>query len=78
VDNLTSNERQILRMRFAVDKPKKVQYTAKETLHTIGQEMGISHNRVKVLEHRALDKLGISVSDVHYNRNKVLKIIEEI
>ena len=65
-------------MRFAVDKPQTVQYTAKETLETIGQEIGISHNRVAVLENRALDKLGISISDVHYNRNQVLKIIEKI
>lgn len=76
--NLTERERKILRLRFAVEKPKKVQYTAKETLHNVGYELGISHNRVKILEERALRKLNIPMSDVMYNRNDVLKVIEQL
>ena len=76
--SLTEREKRILRLRFAVDKPKTVQYTAKETLHNVGHELGISHNRVKILEERALRKLNIPMSDVLYNRNDVLKIIEKI
>lgn len=75
---LNFNEKKVLRLRFALDKPKKVQYTAKETLHTIGEEIGLSHNRVRDIETEALEKLGISISDVLYNRNEVLKIIEKI
>lgn len=76
--NLTERERKILRLRFAVDKPKLVQYTAKETLQNVGYELGISHNRVKILEERALGKLNIPMSDVLYNRNDVLKVIEQL
>ena len=76
--DLTEKERKILRLRFAVDKPIKVQYTAKETLHNVGDELGISHNRVKVLEERALKKLNIPMYDVIYNRNDVLKVIEQL
>ena len=75
---LSERERKILRLRFAIDKPEKVQYTAKETLQNVGYELGISHNRVKILEERALKKLNIQMSDVLYNRNDVLKVIEKL
>ena len=52
--------------------------TAKETLQNVGCELGISHNRVKILEERALRKLNIPMSDVMYNRNNVLKVIEQL
>ena len=76
--NLTERERKILRLRFAVDKPKLVQYTAKETLQNVGYELGISHNRVKILEERALGKINKPMSDVLYNRNDLLKVIEQL
>ena len=68
----------ILRLRFAIDRPKKSQTTAKETLETVGLEVGVSHNRIKVIESEALEKLGIPLSDVYYNRNQVREIIEKI
>ena len=68
----------ILRLRFAIDRPKKSQTTAKETLETVGLEVGVSHNRIKVLESEALEMLGIPLSDVYYNRNQVREIIEKI
>ena len=43
-----------------------------------GLEVGVSHNRVKVIESEALEKLGIPLSDVYYNRNQVREIIEKI
>ena len=77
-NNLSDREKQILRLRFAIDRPKKSQTTAKETLETVGLEVGVSHNRVKVIESEALEKLGIPLSDVYYNRNQVREIIEKI
>jgi len=77
-NNLSDREKQILRLRFAIDRPKKSQTTAKETLETVGLEVGVSHNRVKVIESEALEKLGIPMSDVYYNRNQVREIIEKI
>ena len=76
--NLSDREKQILRLRFAIDRPKKSQTTAKETLETVGLEVGVSHNRVKVIESEALEKLGIPMSDVYYKRNQVRKIIEAL
>ena len=77
-NNLSDREKQILRLRFAIDRPKRAQTTAKETLETVGLEVGVSHNRVKVIESEALEKLGIPMSDVYYNRNQVREIIEKI
>ena len=77
-NNISDREKQILRLRFAIDRPKKSQTTAKETLETVGLEVGVSHNRVKVIESEALEKLGIPMSDVYYNRNQVREIIEKI
>lgn len=76
--NLSDREKKILRLRFAIDRPKKAQTTAKETLETVGEEIGVSHNRVKVIESEALEKLGIPMSDVYYNRNQVREIIEAL
>ena len=75
---ISDREKKILRLRFAIDRPKKSQTTAKETLETVGLEVGVSHNRVKVIESEALEKLGIPLSDVYYNRNQVREIIEKI
>lgn len=77
-NNLSEREKQILRLRFAIDRPKKAQTTAKETLETVGLEVGVSHNRVKIIESQALEKLGIPMSDVYYKRNQVRKIIEAL
>ena len=55
---ISDREKKILRLRFAIDRPKKAQTTAKETLETVGLEVGVSHNRVKVIESQALEKLG--------------------
>ena len=77
-NNLSEREKQILRLRFAIDRPKKAQTTAKATLETVGLEVGVSHNRIKVIESEALEKLGIPLSDVYYNRNQVREIIEKI
>jgi len=77
-NNLSEREKQILRLRFAIDRPKRAQTTAKETLETVGLEVGVSHNRVKVIESEALEKLGIPMSDVYYKRNQVREIIENI
>ena len=76
--NLSDREKQILRLRFAIDRPKRAQTTAKETLETVGLEVGVSHNRVKIIESQALEKLGIPMSDVYYKRNQVRKIIEAL
>ena len=77
-NNLSEREKQILRLRFAIDRPKRAQTTAKETLETVGLEVGVSHNRVKIIESQALEKLGIPMSDVYYKRNQVRKIIEAL
>ena len=77
-NNLSEREKQILRLRFAIDRPKKSQTTAKETLETVGLEVGVSHNRVKIIESQAREKLGIPMSDVYYKRNQVRKIIEAL
>ncbi len=77
-NNLSEREKKILRLRFAIDRPKRAQTTAKETLETVGQEVGVSHNRVKVIESEALEKLGIPMSDVYYKRNQVREIIKNI
>ena len=77
-NNLSEREKQILRLRFAIDRPKKAQTTAKETLETVGLEVGVSHNRVKIIESQALEKRGIPMSDVYYKRNQVRKIIEAL
>ena len=77
-NNLSDREKLILRLRFAIDRPKKSQTTAKEPLETVGLEVGVSHNRIKVIESEALEKLGIPLSDVYYNRNQVREIIEKI
>ena len=75
---ISDREKKILRLRFAIDRPKKAQTTAKETLETVGEEIGVSHNRVKIIESQALEKLGIPMSDVYYNRNQVREIIKNL
>jgi len=67
-----------LRLRFALDLPKATQTTAKETLHTVGVELGLSHTRIQKIETAALNKLGISQHDVLYNRNQVREKLEKI
>ena len=57
--SLNERERKILRLRFAVDKPKTVQYTAKETLQNVGYELGISHNRVNICKVKIYNSMNI-------------------
>ena len=75
---LTKKERKVLRLRYALDLPTKTQTTAKETLETVGAEIGLSHTRIQKIEDSALIKLGISKSQVLYQRNEVRKLIENI
>ena len=75
---LTKTQLRVLRLRFAIDLPEKVDTTAKETLETIGDELGFSHTFVKKLEETALDRLGIPMNDVLYNRRKVRDFISKI
>jgi DNA-directed RNA polymerase sigma subunit (sigma70/sigma32) len=75
---LTPNERKVLRMRFALERPVHVQTSAKETLQTIGDDIGVSITCIQKIEKRALKKLQISNSDYLYRRNEVLKIVEKI
>ena len=75
---LTPNERKVLRMRVALERPVHGQSSAKETLQTIGDDIGVSITCIQKIEKRALKKLKISNSDYLYRRNDVLKIVEKI
>ena len=75
---LTPNERKVLRMRLAIERPVHAQTSAKETLKTIGDDIGVSITCIQKIEKRALKKLQISYSDYLYRRNEVLKIVEKI
>ena len=78
MSKLTPNERKVLRMRLAIERPVQAQTSAKETLKTIGEEMGVSYTCIQHIEKAALKKLQISNSDYLYRRNEVLKIVEKI
>ena len=74
---LTPNEIKVLRLRFAIDLPETQDTTAKETLKTIGKEMGFSYTCAQFVEQAGLKKLGVSSRDAIYNRKKVRKLVEE-
>ena len=52
-DKMTERELLILKMRFGIDMPNQDTWT----LHQIARLFGISHERVRQIEVRALEKL---------------------
>ena len=56
---LTERENKILRLRVGLDKPIHNDSVAKESYDVIGREMGLSRERIRQIQIKALAKLGI-------------------
>ena len=67
-DRMTDRELLILKMRFGIDMPNQDTWT----LHQIAKLFNISHERVRQIESRALQKLRNS-PDMHELRHLVIE-----
>ncbi len=62
IDKLPGREGEIVRMRYALGKVESPM-----TLREIGRELGISRERVRQLEHKALDRLRRALGSPGYD-----------
>ena len=67
-DKMTERELLILKMRFGIDMPNEETWT----LHQIAKIFKISHERVRQIEHQALQKLRDN-PDMHELRHLVIE-----
>ena len=67
-DKMTERELLILKMRFGIDMPNQDTWT----LHQIAKLFNISHERVRQIESRALQKLRNN-PDMHELRHLVIE-----
>ena len=65
---LTERELLVLKMRFGIDMPNEETWT----LHQIAKIFKISHERVRQIEHQALQKLRYN-PDMHELRHLVIE-----
>ncbi len=61
LDNLTPRDAAVIRLRFGIDAPSE------QTLEEIGQQLGVSRERIRQIEVKALKKLA------HPNRSDLLR-----
>ncbi len=77
-NTLTHREWRLLRLRYAIDKPKLSNSVAKESYEVIAEELGVSMQRVRQIKIDALNKLGLDREELQVDRVAVMELIAEL